>query len=127
MKPDVIQQYSILRERLLREKLEIEERLKGIKLVLGTNNLPQLPETAVEIPKRIGRPKANAMSMKEAILKVLSKGPLGRKEIVQEVQRLGYRFRGTNPLNSIGSVLYSKQTGIKNKDKKYYLVQRSVA
>ena len=61
------------------------------------------------------------MSMREAVMQVLSKGPLSRKELVGAVQGVGYVFTTKNPANSLGSVLYAKNTPIKNKEGKFYL------
>jgi hypothetical protein len=66
------------------------------------------------------------MSLREAVIEALSHGPVARKDLVKAVEGVGYRFTTRNPLNSIGSVLYGKDTPVKNREGKFY-VEGSVA
>jgi hypothetical protein len=85
--------------------------LNQINQVLGGEGLPaQIAANAsvpTEVParpaKRRGRkPKAaNQMSLREAVLKALSQGPLARKDMVKAVEAEGFPLR-------IGSVFASK-------------------
>jgi hypothetical protein len=62
------------------------------------------------------------MSMHEAVIKALSNGPVAREHLVRAVEDVGFRFKTKNPINSIGVVLYAKNTPVKkNKDGKYYV------
>ena len=54
-------------------------------------------------------------------MKALSTGPLSRKELVGAVEKAGYVFSSKNPLNSLGSVLYAKNSPIKSRAGKFYL------
>ena len=65
------------------------------------------------------------MSLREAVLKALSQGPLARRELVNAVENVGYIFTTKNPLNSIGSILYAKNTPVKSKSGKFYLPGRA--
>ena len=49
------------------------------------------------------------MTLKEAVLKVLEEKPLGKKEILEGVLALGYRFRTDSPENTLNTVLYNKK------------------
>jgi hypothetical protein len=125
MKLDALAQYTELREQLFGEKSQLEARLAELNQVLGfEGGLPAASATGQSVaaskPKR-GRRAANTMSMREAVLQALSKGPLARKGIVKAVEDLGYVFKTSDPLNSIGSILYGKNTPVKNKDGKYFL------
>ena len=131
MRLDPLQQYAKLHKQLTEEKGELESRLNQINQVLGGERPPEqvapsssvLTEVAPQPAKRRGRkPKAgNQMSMREAVLKALSQGPLARKELVKAVEDVGYVFTTRNPLNSIGSILYAKNTPVKSKAGKFYL------
>ena len=131
MKLDPLQQYAKLHKQLTEEKGELESRLNQINQVLGGEPAPEQIAPSPSVPmevvprpaKRRGRkPKAgNQMSMREAVLKALSQGPLALKELVKAVEDVGYIFTTRNPLNSIGSILYAKNTPVKSKDGKYYL------
>jgi hypothetical protein len=125
---DPLQQFARLRQQLIEEKSQLEARLGEINQVLGVEiALSQGPQiTTHEAPSRAvtrrGRGRAeNEMSMREAVLKALSAGPLARKDLVKAVEEVGYVFHTANPLNSIGSVLYGKNTPVKSKGGKFYL------
>src|SRR5690242_16206794 len=61
------------------------------------------------------------MSLKDAVLRALAHGPVARKDLVKAVEGVGYKFNTKNPLNSIGSVLYSKKSGVKSKNGSFYV------
>ena len=48
------------------------------------------------------------MSIREAIIQVTKSKPLKLAEIVQAVQKIGYKFASKNPGNSVGAFLYGK-------------------
>lgn len=117
MSNDPIKQFVALRERLVKEKAEIEARLGEINTVLGGMK-------SIEQPRK--EPRAtpvhripNPMSLREAVLKVTAKKALTKQEILDEVQKLGYRFGGGNPMNSLGVLLYGKKPKFKNIDGRF--------
>jgi hypothetical protein len=130
MKLDALRKYAKLRQQLIDEKSQLEAQLKEINEVLGAEaeSTPVAPAVAPRevqrrTPGRRGRKKGveNTMSMREAVLKALSKGPVARKDLVAAVEDVGYVFTTKNPLNSLGSVLYARNTPIKNKNGRFYL------
>ena len=131
MRLDPLQQYAKLHKQLTEEKAQLESRLNQINQVLGDERPPEqiVPSSSgpAEVPARPAarrgrKPRAgNEMSMREAVLKALSQGPLARKELVKAVEDVGYVFTTKNPLNSIGSILYAKNTPVKSKGGKFYL------
>jgi hypothetical protein len=137
MKIDALKQYAKLRQQLTEEQSQLQTRLNEINQVLGSETAPiQAPQVSsiLEEPsapsrpvvRRGRKPKAeNTMSMREAVLRALSTGPLARKELVEAVENVGYVFTTKNPLNSIGSILYAKNTPIKSKLGKFYLPGRA--
>jgi hypothetical protein len=124
MRIDPLRQFAQLHQQLLAEKVQLEARLAELNRVLGgAETAPASEPQAVAQPKR-GRGRgrgSNLMSMREAVLKALSERPLARKEIVSAVEDLGYVFKTRNPLNSIGSILYGKNSPVKSKGGKYYV------
>ncbi len=50
----------------------------------------------------------NDMTLKEAILKVTARKPKHLNDILLDVQKLGYRFSGVRPANSVGAYLYGR-------------------
>jgi hypothetical protein len=133
MKIDALRQYAQLRQQLTEEQSELQTRLNEINQVLGNETAPSQASrvsSILEAPsapsrpvvRRGRKPKAeNTMSMREAVLKALSTGPLARNELVEAVENVGYVFTTKNPLNSIGSVLYGKKTPVKSRGGKFYL------
>jgi hypothetical protein len=56
--------------------------------------------------RKPGRPPRNGISIRDAIAQVTSKQPLTVREIVDAVQKIGYKFSSSNPVNSVGAYLY---------------------
>ena len=112
-----IRRFLNLRDSLMQERAKLETRLREINQALGESNLstsqesPTLP--AKGAAKRGGR-RAGGISLREAVLQVTSKGPLSKEDILNGVKQLGYRFSTSNPLNSLGVILYGKNPKFKN-------------
>lgn len=120
MRLDSLQQYISLREQLTREKSELEQRLQLINQALGAGEaaVVALPAAAARPaggrtagatagPRR-GRPPESGLSLREAVLKVLSSGAKSKEDVLAGVQALGYRFTTKDPLNSLGVILYGR-------------------
>src|SRR5437016_2295432 len=137
MKHDPLTQYISLRDALVREKAELEQRLREISQALGSDqgsvgtaaatSPPPTPRaTPAYSGRRTGRGN-NALSLREAVIEVLSRQPLSRREIIAAVQRIGYRFASKDPLNSLGMVLYGKNPRFRNIDGRYVIEGRTPA
>jgi hypothetical protein len=111
MKNDTVSRYVTLREELTKQKQELEERLSRINEALG-----QSSTDASTVPRGRGRPPGGAgtLSLREAVLQATGKRAMSKQEILDEVQRLGYRFSTGNPANSLGTILYGKNPRFKN-------------
>ena len=102
---DAVQQFTALRSALLREREAILARLREIEEALGSAG--GLPGGARGRRGRaLGARPENSMNIREAVAKVTAKKPLTIREIVEEVQKIGYRFQSSNPVNSVGAYLY---------------------
>jgi len=130
MKLDSLKQFAKLRQQLTDEKGQIETRLNEINQVLGSPSVPNQPSptpTTAEMPRRPAarrgrKPRGdNSMSLKEAVVKALANGPLARKDLVQAVENVGYVFTTNKPLNSIGGVLYAKNSPVKSRLGKFFV------
>jgi len=112
---DPVQQYLKAREELIKEKERLEKRLREIEEALA--GTPEPSAAPVPVAKKKGRPRGsggrgrgkNAISLREAIRRVTWERPLTRKEILDEVIKLGYKFSTKNPINSINQVLYASK------------------
>ena len=115
MKTDALKQFITLRESLLKEKAALETRLAQINkaLDLETSPVPSAKQAGKKSVKIV-----NPMSLKEAITRATSAKPLAKKEILNAIQKLGYRFATDDPMKSINVVLYSKRH-FKNENGKF--------
>ncbi len=103
---DAVQQFTALRSALLREREVIQQRLQRIDTALaGTGERPGLTRRKPRGHAQGRRPE-NTMNIREAIAQVTVKKPLSVREIVEAVQKIGYRFQSANPVNSVGAYLY---------------------
>jgi hypothetical protein len=105
---DAVQQFTALRAALIRERDAIRQRLQQIDAALA--GVGKIAAPAVPKKSRLrsgGRRRAgNTMNIREAITKVTAAKPLSVREIVGAVQKTGYKFTSTNPVNSVGAYLY---------------------
>ena len=114
MNVDSIKQYVALRAALKQEKAQLESRLAAINHALSETSAPVNAVVAAPAgakasppaPRRRGR-AANKLSLKEAVVQVLSAGPLDKKEILSGVSKLGYKFKASDPMNSLNTLLYT--------------------
>lgn len=108
---DSVARFVALRASLLKEREALHNRLQQIETALG--NVTEARWTGTSSlgtgPRKRGRPprSGTGLSIREAITKVTSRQPLGLSELVDAVQRIGYRFESKNPRNSVGAYLYS--------------------
>lgn len=116
MKVDSVKQFVSLRAQLLREKAQLEQRLQAINQALA-DHTPAAPPPPAAVPEPTARPAAagkrrrrpqNKMTLREAVLQVIKDKPLTKPEILQAVQRLGYKFAAKNPRQSLDNLLYTK-------------------
>jgi hypothetical protein len=121
MKLTDVDKYLALREALSKEKAALEKRLAAINRALEGNPASSASAASRGLQAGAGsrgkRPK-NELSMKEATVKALSDKPLTRSELLEAVLKVGYKFSGKNPLNSLSTLLYSDKT-FKNHDGKF--------
>lgn len=104
MKIDKLKQFVALRQSLLTEKAQLEGRLAEINQALGEEAASGSGSVRTAAPKKV----ANALSLKEAVRKVTAARPLTKKEILQAIDKIGYRFAAKDPTNSLNVVLYTK-------------------
>jgi hypothetical protein len=131
MKIDNIKQYINLRDSLVQEKAQLEERLQQINRALGAESAasaPSGPAPAAASPSasarpagksKRGRPTPGGMSLRDAVLTATAGGPLNKQEILDAIHKLGYRFTTKNPMNSLGVILYGKNPKFHNENGRF--------
>src|SRR6266576_6029541 len=110
---DSVQRFTALRAALVSEREVIRKRLQQIDTALGgaagkISAPPAQKKAAPRSAKPSARPSraSNTMSIREAVAKVTAKKPLSVREIVEAVQKIGYKFTSRDPVNSVGAYLY---------------------
>lgn len=129
---DKLKMFVAIRDELIHEKAAIEARLAEINTALAQVGLPvavrskpqvaTAPATAPKGPKgpkpRKASPgkarKQNSMSLREAVIAAIKAKPLTKQEILDSIVKAGYVFTTTNPMNSLGVILYGKNPKFKN-------------
>jgi len=105
-----LEEFKGMRESLLEERKNLEEQIKQIDEALGVP--AGLGVRGIGIRRRTKRAR-NEMNLRTAIATVITKKPMGRKEILKAVQDLGYKFSTSHPLNSLSAALYSNREFVK--------------
>jgi len=119
MKPDALKQYIALRDSIFAEREQVIARLREMDEALGSMILrgrassygPRTPT---------GRAR-NELSLKELVLKLVEGKALTKHEILDGVLRAGYQFSTSDPLNSMGVILYGRNPKFKNEFGKFSL------
>ena len=121
-----------MRAALAQEKAALEARLAAINRALDGNTAspaakpgpkPGPKPGAKPGPKPVVRrgPRAkNYMTMKEAIVQALGNKAMSRKDLLEAVLKLGYKFSAKDALSSLSTVLYMDKA-FKNTDGKFSL------
>merc|ERR1711916_107326 len=108
MRSDSLKQYVNLRQALVKEKAELEERLAQINEVLHSEG-PPLPGLGLGLRSRSVKRIRNKISLREAVRQVTAKKALTKAEILDAIDKLGYKFSSDNPVNSLNAVLYANK------------------
>lgn len=109
MRSDSLKQYVSLKQALVKEKAELEERLAQINEVLQADGPPMPGLGALGLRSRSMKRIRNKISLREAVRQVTAKKPLTKNEILEAIDELGYKFSSDNPVNSLNAVLYANK------------------
>lgn len=110
---DALKEFAALRKALSKEKEELESRLAEIEEALGTASSysaphPRRPASGGGSSVGSGR-RGNPGSLKSMVIEVLKGKSLNRHEILDAVLKAGYIFKAKDPLNSLGTTLYTSK------------------
>lgn len=111
-----IRKYLKLRESLVQERSKLQSRLQEIDNALGqpTASVESRSISPGKTPSTGRRGPRSGLSLREAVIQSIGQGSLTKEEILNAVKNLGYRFTTSNPLNSLGVILYGKNPKFKN-------------
>lgn len=122
MKLDALKQFTALRNQLTQERERLASRIQEIDNVFGnhasaspTPKAHGTPVRNTRAPRRIKNP----ISLKKAVIKVTTKKPLTKPEILAAVQKLGWSTTSKNPRKLLDLLLYGKNPKFKNQNGKF--------
>ena len=112
---DKLQQYLSSLKALHAEKARLEARLEQINAALAdTPGAARGRRTA-----RRGRTRRNGLSLREAVVQVTRSRALSKPEILQAIQRIGYKFATKDPMNSLNAMLYAPANRFRNQNGRF--------
>jgi hypothetical protein len=118
---DKLQRYLASLEELRAEKAELEARLEKIEEALagspGSVKGARRGRTARRGGGRRGR--RNGLSLRAAVTQATRNRPLSKAEILEAVQKIGYKFATKDPLNSLNAMLYAPANKFRNQNGKF--------
>ena len=109
---DALGQFRKLYQNLSQERDRIQARIAELDAALNLSSAAGVTSSATR--SSFGRVSGEAVSknglgMREAIQQVTASSPLPVRQIVEAMQQIGFKFRSSNPVNSVGSYLYGKE------------------
>lgn len=126
MRIDNLQQFVNLRRQLCQERDQLSQRLNEINEALGelSTAAPEAGASSREAHQPQAAPAitgGRAGSLREHVIEVLRGGAMTSREVLDAVQKRGYKFSTNNPLNSLGVILYGKNPKFNRADGKFSL------
>jgi len=97
----IFQQLQQRRDELTREIDEIDQALSQFRGASSAGAFRKAPKGVIR--RGVGQ---NGMPLREALFKVLANGARSKDQLLEDVQRIGYRFAATDPMNSLQAFLY---------------------
>ena len=107
MSIDSLTQYLKLQQALLKERAALQARLAQVEQALGVT--PAAAAAPAPAARKALTRFGNPMSLKTAVVKVTTGHPLTKPEILAAIKKIGYRFSGKDPMNSLSVVLYTRK------------------
>jgi hypothetical protein len=111
---DKLQQYLASLEALRVEKAELEARLAKIEAALASAEGAKGGRPGRPARARGAHRRRNGLSLREVVAQVTRHRPLSKPQILQAVQKTGYKFATSDPMNSLNAMLYAPVNGFRN-------------
>ena len=119
-KREGLQQLVSLQAKIIAERENLVARLGEIDAELGRLGFnATVRHYGLHTPT--GRVR-NQKSLKELVIEILSKKALTKQEVLDAVLHAGYQFSTSDPMNSLGVILYGKNSPFKRVGKKFETV-----
>ena len=115
---DKLQQYLSSLKALHAEKARLEARLEQINAALSDTPGAATGRRGRRVGRR-GRARRNGLSLREAVVQVTRSRALSKPEILQAIQRIGYKFATKDPMNSLNAMLYAPANRFRNQNGRF--------
>ena len=115
---DKLQQYLASLKELHAEKARLEARLEQINAALADTPGATTGRRGRRVGRR-GRARRNGLSLREAVVQVTRSRALSKPEILQAIQRIGYKFATKDPMNSLNAMLYAPANRFRNQNGRF--------
>jgi len=115
---DKLQQYLSSLKALHAEKARLEARLEQINTALADTPGAATGRRAGRVGRR-GRTRRNGLSLREAVVQVTRSRALSKPEILQAIQKIGYKFATKDPMNSLNAMLYAPANRFRNQNGRF--------
>ena len=115
---DKLQQYLSSLKALHAEKARLEARLEQINAALADTPGAATGRRGRRVGRR-GRTRRNGLSLREAVVQVTRSRALSKPEILQAVQKVGYKFATKDPMNSLNAMLYAPANRFRNQNGRF--------
>jgi hypothetical protein len=117
---DKLHRYLASLQELRAEKGELEARLEKINEALAGAPGGRGRRAGRGAGRRGGGGRRrNGLSLRAAVLQVTRSRPLTKPEILQGVQKIGYKFATKDPMNSLNAMLYAPANKFRNQNGKF--------
>jgi len=115
---DKLQQYLASLKALHAEKAQLEARLEQINAALSDTPGGATGRRGRRVGRR-GRARRNGLSLREAVVQVTRSRALAKPEILQAIQKIGYKFATKDPMNSLNAMLYAPANKFRNQNGRF--------
>ena len=115
---DKLQQYLSSLKALHAEKARLEARLEQINAALSDTPGAATGGRGRRVGRR-GRARRNGLSLREAVVQVTRSRALSKPEILQAIQKIGYKFATKDPMNSLNAMLYAPANRFRNQNGRF--------
>ncbi len=111
MKSLTLKKFDELQKAVREERDEILKRIEAIDEALGVSGGHARSSGGPSGSAYVRRPgyRLNPMPLRSIVLDATKSGPLSTLEILSAVQKAGYVFRASNPVNSLKTFLYTSK------------------
>lgn len=123
MRTSALEQYVKWKQELTKQRKNLITEVERIDAVLNstTTSNGHVRSESPAPPRQRRTNQKNQLTLKAAIAQAVRKRPLDKKEILEAIGQIGYKFITRDPMGSINALLYSPagKTAFRNQGGKF--------